>query len=514
MNLRRIAVALLLAAPLALAGCAAGYRSALKDWQRNAPSDYVAQTLDWTARAESGATNAPQKPRAGQSPFAASDLQRPTTSTETVALEVASSVMGRPAAELAPKLAAMSNPATLDRRMADGVSWRELEVAIAAANPGVRAAGKRWRAMLEQFMQGDYLDALITRYASLTRSIDVGGADTMKMNRPMTREFFPLGGPVSLRGEMAAQEAKMARLDWEMALRDALADAGNAFFDYQYLNRAIATAVENVALADDLASVVTAQARSGTAGQADLLKMQTELERRRAMLEDLRDKRRAAVAGLNAALGRNADAPLGAPDGADLPDADIPDAEWTRRALAGRQEVAEQRVKVERARLALRLGEILSRPSASQGYSVLERGMMPDSPAGMPMASFGGQRKAPDQPGYGVDAAYLAEMRRMLDAERDALVQVELQTRAMTTGWLADRAMARRALRLAGQVAVPQSRSAYAITRSAYASGKAPFLDLLDSERGLTDARLELDGARRDLNQALLKQAGVTGRLP
>jgi outer membrane protein TolC len=145
---------------------------------------------------------------------------------------------------------------------------------------------------------------------------------------------------------------------------------------------------------------------------------------------------------------------------------------------------------------------------------MLERGMMPDASAGMPMASFGGQRKAPDRPDYARGEAYMAEMRRASQAERDALALAEAQARAATREWLADLDMARRQERLMEKTILPLARSAYEAARSAYEAGGVGFMDLLAVERDLAQARLDLAAARRDLNLAVLKQAEPTGRLP
>jgi outer membrane protein TolC len=69
-------------------------------------------------------------------------------------------------------------------------------------------------------------------------------------------------------------------------------------------------------------------------------------------------------------------------------------------------------------------------------------------------------------------------------------------------------------LALIENTVLPQNQTAYDTLRSAYASGRATFMELLDAEQMLIDAKLERDGARRDLNRTRLREAEVTGRLP
>ena len=73
--------------------------------------------------------------------------------------------------------------------------------------------------------------------------------------------------------------------------------------------------------------------------------------------------------------------------------------------------------------------------------------------------------------------------------------------------------MARRAVRLVEQIILPQDRSTYETTLSNYTAGRATFIDLLDTERALIEARLDLDAARRDANRALLRLAEVAGQI-
>jgi outer membrane protein TolC len=64
------------------------------------------------------------------------------------------------------------------------------------------------------------------------------------------------------------------------------------------------------------------------------------------------------------------------------------------------------------------------------------------------------------------------------------------------------------------EIVLPQNRSAYDTTLSAYSAGSASFLDPLDAERALIAVRPEFDSARRDLSRTLVRQTAVTGRLP
>ncbi|MBI5090960.1 MAG: TolC family protein [Candidatus Hydrogenedentes bacterium] len=73
--------------------------------------------------------------------------------------------------------------------------------------------------------------------------------------------------------------------------------------------------------------------------------------------------------------------------------------------------------------------------------------------------------------------------------------------------------IAHRKVTLIEQIVLPQSTSAYRIALDGYTAGDMSFLDLLDAERNLIMARLELEESRRDQDQTVLRLAGVRGSL-
>ncbi len=257
----RVNILFLFVSLLILSACTTGYGPALEAWQSAAPQPYIQQTLDWTARAE-------------QAPATQSQSLSSLDSALRVPSSALPSELGLPPDPAAPPEAALS----------ERLAWRDLTAAVTARNPGVRAARERWQATLAQFEQADYLESLVAQYRVFTRELNVEPGN--RMNTGMNKEFYPYGGTLALKSAMIRADARMARLEWEMTLRDAQIQAGNAFFDYQYLDRAIVTAGENIKLAADLTDVVERQYRSGVAMQSDLLKAQTALERQRNQLKD------------------------------------------------------------------------------------------------------------------------------------------------------------------------------------------------------------------------------------
>lgn len=443
------------------------------------------------------------------SPTLPIQLEQVTSPTQNVFARVTGELFGVTPAEIEPRIEGLKEPEQAWKAMASQLTWDDLRLAVALHNPSVQAANEQWQATINQYSQAAYLENLIAEYRTYTRYLNV---ETGKpLNKQMEQAFFPYPSTIALKGEMIREQVRLAELDWQHTMRERVLEAGNAFYDYQYLHRAEETTIENVALAAGLVDSINERYRDATASQADLTKVQTELERQRNMLEDIRAKQKAVAAKINALLNRPSDAALGKPDDRDLPDEATSAETLLAQALEHRQEINMQKAKVGRTEVAIRLGEVMNRPLFSQGYSAFERGMMPEASESVSRAPYGIRAKVKDRPDYAQAESYLAEMRKRLEAQRSGLDQIEAQTRGMARSLLQELDVARREVALIRDIVLPQNDSAYRLTLTYYTAQKASFLDLLDAERALIASRMSLHESRRALNQALLRLVTVRG---
>jgi outer membrane protein, heavy metal efflux system len=502
----------------ALAGCTSHYREALLEYRQGEPLPFYQRTLEWASEAEDDApAPAAIERRAAEEDIKPADLPTPADKH----LEVAARVLGVSPDGLAGRWPASdipSRPSTGEtegarsypRGLGERVDFEELMVAVAALNPEVQAAREEWRAMLYQYDQAQFLEGLLREYRTFTRYLDVGAGEPMQ--REMMQEFFPSPSTVTFRGEMVREEARLAELEWERVLREALVEAGTSFFDYQFQHRGAATVEENILLLDNLLTVVQDRYATGLASQVDVLRLQTELERQRNLLRDFESRRVTSAAQLNALLGRPAGARLGRPADNDLPYRVSTHEALVEAARAHRQEILMQEARIARTAIALRMGEVMNRPLFSQGYTMFDRGMMPETFVGEEPMPFASQPGAPaPRPGYAQAEAYLAELRQRLEAERAMLDQTVATTSALARALLEQADIAQRQAALIRDIVLPLTQSAYEIALRGYTAGDMSFIDLLDAERELIDARLELDESRRDQNEALVRLATARG---
>ncbi|MCX7011471.1 MAG: TolC family protein [Candidatus Sumerlaeota bacterium] len=497
------------------AGCTPHYRKALELYRRNEPTPFHKKTLEWTAAAER-ATSATLVSAQGGAPAPGAVETGRQGDEDEVFLRLASEFVGVAPDSLARRLKPFRDVDEREDRLKRRLDPWEFDLAVLLFNPEIKAARDRWKAALRQFDQSEYLENLVAQYRTFTRYLSIEAGENVEtgdmIHTQMMQSYFPYPSSMALKGEMIRQMVRMAELDWQRAMREAVVQADAEFYEYQFDGRAEGTVRENITLVENLLSVIEDRYRAGAASQADLLKQQTELARQRNMLQDISAKRTASLARLNALIHRKPTAPLGPPAEDDAVDTAPSFAGLLKTALASRQEILKQQAMIAREDVAIRMGEAMSRPLASRGYSNFERGMMPEASAGESMPSFGLQAKTVDRPAFAQVESYLAESRERLAAERKMLEQETAQTGAEAESMIQDLDVARREVDLVRDIVLPQSRSAYETTLSAYSSNRSSFLDLLDAERMLVDSSLELHEARRTLNQALARVPNVAGR--
>ncbi|MCL4216310.1 MAG: TolC family protein [Candidatus Hydrogenedentes bacterium] len=503
-RLYRATIAVLLFLLMLMPGCA-HYRQAIDEYRRAEPTPFYQKTMEWTTELSENAASSPESAVVDTSQRTP-DLKEPKDRYEMVAAKV----LGTTTEWVHDNVQTARDDSKFDRTLADRLEWDELILAVTVLNPGVKAARERWLATVYQYSQADFLEGLLREYSTFTRYLDVSPGKPL--NKDMTQEYFPYPSTITLKGEIVREQVRLAELDWERTLRDALVNTGSTFFDYQFQYRGTAAVRENINILEDLVNVVQDRYSAGIASQADLLKAQTELERQKNLLKDFQSRLRSDAAQINAQLGRVANAPLGTPSDKDWTYAATALDTLTQTALDNRQEILAQQSRVARTEITIRLGEVMNRPLFTQGYSTLDRGMMAEASEGEPRPPYGVQPDAARlRPAYAQAESYLAEMRKRLQGEKETLDQVIAQTQALASTVLENLDIAHRQYVLIQQIVLPQDQSAYDIARSAYAASTVSFLDLLDAERSLVSSRLELYESRRDENQALLNLVTVRG---
>jgi outer membrane protein TolC len=270
-----------------------------------------------------------------------------------------------------------------------------------------------------------------------------------------------------------------------------------------------------------MAEVAAARYGAGKGMQDEQLRVETEVRRMETDLAAARNDRAAAEARLRAVLDLPADAPLPGMAAPAVP-AEAPDADaLVRAAAASSPMVAMAARSLETSRVAIRMGEIMARPlpgssaSPDPGFRAPAAGAMEgggmggDAPA--PAAAMG---LRPEAPWYGVEEAYLRELRRRSAAAEAGLLAARRDAEAMARdAWrMLDTAL--REIRTAEGTAVPLAGQAFEVSRRNYQAGAVEFAMHLEAWGELVRARSSALEARVMAARGLAMATRATGSDP
>ncbi len=408
------------------------------------------------------------------------------------------------AALLFAALDAGASPAALEFPTAITSVDELLEFAV-ASNPELSAAEARWRAALEREPQvralpdprltlGYFIDEVETRVGPQRAKAGVS-------------QRIPWFGERGLRGEIAALGAAAAEARYQGLRLGLLRELKSGVAELWYLDRALAISAEQLALMDDLEQVLRARYRSGSAGYAELIRIQVERAKLAEGLEALRDKRRPREAALNAALGREALAPLpGLP--AELPSSPVPDDDLLRAGLAsGNPALLGLDADMRRAGKGVELAAKDGYPDLTLGLEFMETG---------PARMSGVEGSGKDPLALTLSINLPIWRGRVNAAEREAAArhrasEDRLQAEILRFGVELEQALfdhreATRRRDLYRDELLPTARQGYAVGLEAYRADKLGFQTLVDSLRLLYELELMLVRSEADRYR---HQAGI-----
>jgi outer membrane protein TolC len=379
-----------------------------------------------------------------------------------------------------------------------------------ANNRGIDAALRRWQHAHERVPQATALpEPRLTVSAMLehvqTRVGPMEGSVGLM-------QAFPWFGELDLAGEIAYQEAEVAREMLAAEILELDERVREAWYEMAWLEQAILVTAANRELLVHWESVARARMETGLGSHADVVRAQVELGKVENQHLTLLDMRRPLAARLNAALGRPADAPLPA---ASLPAEAPPELDAERLAAALAQTSPTLRAQGYRA------------VAARRGIDLADKAFYPDLALGVEYTAIG-SAVMPGVDGSGDDAialtlgvdlpvwrsAYRAGARgaeararaaRMEELDAHDRLSAELQ---MVLYRFRD---ADRRVGLYRDGLVPKGSEAVQALDIAYQAGDEGFLDLIDAQRVLLEFQLQAARAETDRAQALAETERITG---
>ncbi len=411
-------------------------------------------------------------------------------------------------------------PAVSDTRAAGDALRGEfplakLETLALLRSPTIKAAENRLRAAIEAFSQVSALDEILRQYTAFTEGIQTGvgpmrGTDSVSAK-------FPFPGVLSLKGQIADQEVKIAREDLETAHRDAVVAARIVFWNLLFVHRAQQITVETIDLFRDLEAVATTRYEAGRTSFQDVIRIRIRREILDEELITLREKQRNLESKIREILNLNLDVTLGSPRSI-RPRQKIPKQQALHTiANERRQELRRLRARIGKMERMIEMAETMVLPqftlnlSLYEDEAVIKEGSEASKdtfPTSIEVSRGAG---LPRMPWYGVQDAYLRETRQTLEALRQDLKQVEAATADEVRSRLFDVDRARREMLLYQNRVLNLSKSALDVTTRGYESGNVSFADVIASFRLWLDANLSLADQQRKLGVAWAELEQVVG---
>jgi outer membrane protein TolC len=291
----------------------------------------------------------------------------------------------------------------------------------------------------------------------------------------MIEQEFPAPGKLGLRGRIAGKDAEMMQRDYEAMQREVVMMAKETYFDLYGVQRSASVLRAEQDVLERMVKIAQTMYATGQRPQQDALKAQAELTMLRQKLIGLEQQEAVLKAKINLLLNRPADAPVGLA-------ATAPPTELEIKPAGTRSEV-------EKAEAALRRSEL--------ERALMRKEFLPDYRLGVEYRSFrSGEDMVMFTVGFDLpiwqtkNRAAVREADKMVEAGKAALEaatrQAAFDVKEARLKWQ----MARRTLELYRNELIPQAQARFESSEAGYRTGKVDFMDLLESERFLLEARV------------------------
>ncbi len=357
----------------------------------------------------------------------------------------------------------------------------EVVVEALRENATLRAMEAGANAMRERPAQMRALPNPMLNFGVMDPAADFRFPDTAEQ-RIGVEQTFPWFGKRGLRGAVAGKEAEAMLSDYQAMRREVIMMVKETYYDLFALQQVlvITRAEENVL--KRVEEIARTKYSTGSVEQQDVLKAQAEITMLQQRLIELEQQEDVLKAKLNQLLNRAPDSPLGQTR-TPPPAHESPEIEHLLD-MAGktRPEIQTARVRVEQAALERKL---------------MAKEFFPDLKLGVESRTFEEGEDmlmvmaAADLPiWWKKNRAGVREAERMAGSAR-ARLEAEQKTAAydVQDAYFKLRT-ARRSLDLCRQALIPEAEARFAASEAGYRAGKVGFLDLLESERFLLEARV------------------------
>jgi cobalt-zinc-cadmium efflux system outer membrane protein len=348
-------------------------------------------------------------------------------------------------------------------------------------NPQIHAMQARWQAAQERPAQERTLPNPEFTYMGMDSTSGYSFPNTPEKRLELDQPF-PWFGTLGLRGRVAQQGAHAMRREYEATQREVLMQVKESYFDLYAVQRTISITRAELDVIRRMEQIAETKYSTGTATQGDVLKAQAEITVLKQRLLELEQQESTLKAKLNQLLDRPADSSLGLAVTEPTMEFKANAPELFALAEKSRPEIQGAAAEVQRSRLERQLTKKEFFPDYRLGVQYR------DIADGDDMVMFIVGFQLPIwQTKY---RAAAREAEKMVESRQAALDAVKKQTSFDVQDSHFKLLTAQRTVDLYKGALVPQAEARFNASEAGYRTGTVDFLDLLESERFLLNARV------------------------
>lgn len=399
----------------------------------------------------------------------------------------------------------LSKARDIDPLLRQTLALPDLIQEVLARNPEMVAARKQWETATNRVTQARSLDdpTLSVQLWNIPHTFNV----TQTQNSIFgLSQSFPFPGKLALKGEVASRSADMTEQAFHAKERELIARLKQAYYDLFLAQKAVQIHHEQVELLRQLVESTSAKFRTGKGSQADVLKAQVELSVLHQQLPVLEQRRETAQAALNTLLDRDPASPLGMAQEPSQRPLDRTIDELHRLASSASPELKAAELVVQRNEQAHALAERQYYPDFNVAFQRFQNFQANDG--------FGAYVAMSIPFAFWTKPKYDAGVQEAASAVAAARAQhhrLENMTRFQIKDLVAKLRATDQVATLYHTTILPQAEQSLDAARVGYRTGKAGFLDLIETERALRGYQLEYFKALVDRQHRLAELEQVVG---
>ncbi len=369
-------------------------------------------------------------------------------------------------------------------------------------NPQIRAMQAKWEAAQERPVQERTLPNPTFTYKGMDATKDYSFPNTNE-KRMELEQSFPWFGKLGLRGRIAEKDAEIVHRDHQAMELEITMQVKETYFDLYATQRSLSITRAEQEVLKRMEDIAETRYATGAVGQQDVLKAQTEITLLEQRLLELQQQESTLKAKLNLLMNQPTDSPLGLAVTAPAADTNSDTTKLLSIAEKGRPEIEGARQDLARSRYERNL---------------MKKEFFPDYRLGVEYRNFEtGDNMVMFTVGLDLpiwlskNRAALREADKKLESSQATLEAARQQTSFDVHDASYKVLTAQRTVELYTTALIPQAEARFSASEAGYHTGKVGFLELLESERFLLNARVMAVVAEGNLGMQMARLERAVG---